>query len=94
MIFFSKLKKKLETWSGPHCSYVPDFDIGHICFDHDNRYDRGGDEAQRRRDDKAFRLWIIRYGKQKGQPLRYKALGYTYWFGVSLFGWTGYYFHK
>ena len=85
-----KLLKKLETAFGPHCSFVPDLDIGYICEDHDKRYDRGGDKVQRRRDDKAFRLWIVRHGKKRGKPLRYKVLAWVYWAGVRLFGWTSY----
>lgn len=73
-----------------YCTAVPDFDIGYICKDHDLRYERGGTARDRMRDDAAFREYIIRHGKRKGQPIRYWVLAWIYWVGVRLFGHSHY----
>lgn len=69
------------------CSFVPDFDIGYCCTTHDYLYRRGGWKGSRAEADKLFRDMILRHGQEKGTPLRYVALAWTYWLGVRLFGW-------
>ena len=71
---------------GGHCSFVPDFNFGFCCKSHDDYYEMGGTEEQRKFVDRCLRDCI----SAKGHHL----LAWVYYFGVRLFGWRFYNYKK
>jgi hypothetical protein len=60
------------------CSYTPDFNFFNCCKEHDDAYDKGGTEEDKKKADNQLRECI----KQQGHP--HKAN--LYYMGVKVFG--------
>lgn len=69
------------------CTCSPDFDFAYCCEMHDYLYWRGGINGSRAKADEMLFLCILRNGKRKEQPVRYRILANIYWLFVRLFGW-------
>jgi len=88
------LFKKIKDWFGPHCTGVPDFDIGRICYFHDNDYDRARTISGKVHADNLFFKRIVSHGLKRKKIIRYFILACVYYTGVQLFGWTFFFLCK